>query len=115
MTSSNHKGKAYERYIARLLRTRGLNAERQSQFCVGQKQGSDVVAGSWAIECKHVQTLNLKAALEQVREAATATGRTYAVVFRWSARGRPTFPEGQDFICLRLCDAWALFQDNQER
>lgn len=112
MKSSLRKGKAYERFIARTLRTHFSDAERQSQFRGGHHDGSDVLAGPWAIECKHVQTLNLKAALVQAWEAAQVHRRRYAVIFRWSARGRPVFPEGQDFICLRLADALEFLRND---
>ena len=70
--NSKQKGKRGELELAAWLKDHGFTARRGQQF-KGTPDSPDVVVAEWPwahIECKRVQKLNLRAAMEQAQNDA---------------------------------------------
>lgn len=64
---SRNKGKTGERELANLLKSHGYNCRRGQQYC-GTETSADVIGlDGIHIECKRVERLNLKSAMEQAK------------------------------------------------
>lgn len=64
---SRNKGKVGEREIANILKSYGFECRRGQQYC-GTETSADVVGlDGIHIECKRVEKLNLKKAMEQAQ------------------------------------------------
>lgn len=65
MTNSRRKGASGERELAKKLREYGYEARRGQQYC-GSNGDADVVGiPGIHIECKRVESLNIKKAMQQ--------------------------------------------------
>lgn len=63
---SKSKGKRFERAIANYFKERGYNTRRSAQYCGKTGEAADVVGlPDMHIECKDVEKLNIRKAMEQ--------------------------------------------------
>ena len=66
--ASRDKGKRGELLLARFLREQGYDCRRTSQYCGQTGDAADVVGlPGLHIECKFVERLNIREALEQAK------------------------------------------------
>lgn len=69
--NSKAKGKRGELDLSRYLREQGYEARRTAQYCGNTGEAADVVGlPGIHIECKRVERINLREALEQARRDA---------------------------------------------
>lgn len=69
--ASKDKGKRGELLLARFLREHGYEARRTAQYCGQTGEAADVVGlPGLHIECKFVERLNIREALEQAKRDA---------------------------------------------
>lgn len=102
MTNSRAKGAAGERELANRLKELGLTARRGQQFC-GSNGDADVVCeelGSYHIECKRVQALNIHDAMSQ----AVRDGKDKTPVVIHRKNGKPWLATIflEDFVALAV-------------
>jgi Holliday junction resolvase len=81
--NSKQKGARFERAIAHILNDAGYTARRGQQFC-GANGDADVIAPDFPfhLECKHVEKLNLYAAMTQAIGDAKKAGKPPCVIHK---------------------------------
>jgi predicted RecB family endonuclease len=79
--NNRRKGHTFERTVAAMLRTLGLEARRTIQSRGGGKEGADVaIEGPYFIECKTGRAPNIWAAMKQAQRDCEDTGRVPVVL-----------------------------------
>ena len=103
--NSRNKGKNGELELARILREYGYNARRGQQYC-GANGDADVVGlPGIHIECKRVERLNLREAMEQAFRDALSS--EMPAVFRRKNHG--------SWMVTMMIDDWMELYGNQKQ
>ena len=96
--NSKQKGKRGELSLCRFLREQGYEARRTAQYCGNTGDAADVVGlPGLHVECKYVERINLRDALEQAKRDARP-GNIPVVFHRSNNRPWVVCLGAEDFI-----------------
>ena len=99
--NSKNKGKRGELMLCRFLRDNGYDAHRTAQYCGNTGEAADVVGLPGVhIECKYVERINLRDALEQARSDAFGTGNIPVVFHRCNDKPWVVCMDAEDFMTI---------------